>query len=258
MRFFDLQMESGVPSSSEREYGVVTGIVKENWEKEHPGMVKVQYFLGEEGKNVTGWVPVVSGYAGKGYGGYALPEVGDAVVIAFVRGDRNCPIVLGSFWTKVNNLPPQTAVEKNTVKRFLTKGGCQIEFDDTENKNKIEISTPKKMKISIEDENEVITISDEGGKNGIVLDCKGGSLKVCADKKMELCVGGNPMVTLDGSAKSIQLKGTKVDINADQAINAKGSNTQISGSMVSIKGDSTTKVESSGMLQVKGSMVKIN
>lgn len=245
-------------SSSEKEYSVTTGTVRENWEKEHPGMVKVEFFLGEQGKNVTGWVPVITGYAGNGYGSYTLPEVGDTVVIAFERGDRNCPIVIGSIWGKVNALPKETALEKNNVKRFLTKGGCQVVFDDEDSKNKIEVTTPKKMKMAIEDEKETITVSDDSGANGLVIDCKGGVLKISASKKIEISVGGNPSITLDGSAKSVEVKGKKIDLNGSQVLNAKGSNTQITGSMLTIKGDSTVSVESSGMMQVKGAMVKIN
>lgn len=257
MKFYDNMLESR-RYDSEKEYSVTTGIVKQNWDSEHQGMVKAEFFIGEQGKNVTGWIPVMMPYAGNGYGSYTLPEIGDTVVIAFNRGDRNCPIVIGSLWSKVNALPAETACEKNTVKCFLTKGGCQVLFDDENGKNKIEISTPKKMKVAIEDEKQVITVSDENGNNGIVIDCSKGAVSVNAEKKMQLCAGGGPMITLDGSANSIELKSNKIDLNGSQSLNAKGSNTQLSGSMVTLKGDSTVKLESSGIMQVKGAMVKIN
>ncbi len=242
----------------EKEYSITTGTVKENWDKEHPGMIRVEYFLGEQGKNLSGWVPVVMPYAGNKYGSYTLPEVGDVVVIGFDRGDRNCPIVLGSLWSKVNALPAGAANEKNTIKRFLTKGGCQVEFNDEEKKEKITVTTPKKLKISIEDENERIAVSDDKGDNSLIIDSKNGTVTINAAKKIELCAAKNKMIVLDGNAKSIALKGGKIDANADQAVTMKGSNTQISGSMITLKGDSTVKLEASGILQAKGSMVKIN
>lgn len=245
-------------AASEKIFGVVTGTVKENWDKEHPGMIKAEYFLGEKGKNVTGWIPVAVPYGGNQYGGYALPEIKDTVVIAFIGGDRNCPVVIGSLWSKVNALPPDAANEKNTIKKFVTKGGCQVTFDDTDKKNKIEISTPKKMHITIEDEPEKITVGDDKGDNSIVFDCKGGKVTVNGGKTLELKVGGSAMAVFDGNAKSIKLDANKIDIDAKQALNAKSSNTQLSGSMMAIKGDSTTKIESSGMMQIKGAMVKIN
>ena len=56
--------------------GIITGLVKENWDEDHPGMVRVEYFLGEVGKNLTGWVPVAVPYAGNQYGYYARPRWG--------------------------------------------------------------------------------------------------------------------------------------------------------------------------------------
>ena len=76
--------------------GVVTGTVKENYDKDNPGKVKVELFLGERGLNVTGWIPVMTPYAGNKYGGYALPEVGDEVVVAFLMGDRNSSEACGA------------------------------------------------------------------------------------------------------------------------------------------------------------------
>lgn len=256
--YSDLIDIGDAPANAGREYSIVTGTVKENWDKDHPGMVKVEYFLGEKGKNVTGWIPVAVPYAGSGYGFYALPEVADTVVIAFDRGDRNCPIVIGALWSKVNTLPPETAAEKNNIKRYVTKGGCELWADDTEGKNKIEIRTSKGLRVILEDEAEKITVGDDKDKNGLVLDCKNGSVTLKADKKLELTVGGNVMASFDGSQKAIKLDGNKIDINASQALNAKGSTTQLSGNAMTVKGDSSAKVESSGMLQVKGSMVKIN
>ena len=76
-------------------------------------MVKVEYFLEKKGKcGRAGFLVAVPLVPVRGYGFHALPEVSDTVVIAFDRGDRNCPIVIGSLWNKVNTLPPETAAEK--------------------------------------------------------------------------------------------------------------------------------------------------
>lgn len=236
--------------------GIVTGLVKENWDKEHPGMVKVEYFLGEKGKNLTGWVPVVTPYAGKEFGAYSLPEVGSEVVLAFQMGDRNCPLVLGCIWNKQNALPKETANQKNTVKKLLTKGGCEIQFLEESGKEKIEIHTPKKLKIELDDEQELITLGDQDGQNGIKLDAKNGKLILQADKGIELQVGGKPMLSLDG--KTVQLSGTKIACRADQGVEMKGQTVNVEGTSVNVKGSGTLKLEASGTTQVKGAMVQIN
>ena len=44
--------------------GVMLGKVKKNWDSEHPGMVMVEFLLGEKGKSTSGWIPVMQPYAG--------------------------------------------------------------------------------------------------------------------------------------------------------------------------------------------------
>ncbi len=238
--------------------GIVPGIVKENWDSEHPGKVRVEYFLGEEGKNLTGWIPVLSIYAGNEYGAYALPEVGDEVILAFSLGDRNCPVVLGSVWSRKNNLPNETAVEKNTVKKLRTKGGCEICFSEESGKETITVQTPKNLKILIEDENETIKIGDQGGKNGVQIDIKNGLLTLLAEKKMELKVGGKAMVTLDGNAGAAKIAAGKISGNGDQSLELKSQTVKVEGSSTQIKGSGTLKLEAGGNAQLKGAVVQIN
>lgn len=238
--------------------GIISGIVKENWDSEHPGKVRVEYFLGEEGKNLTGWIPVASLYAGNGYGAYALPEVGEEVILAFFMGNRNCPVVLGSVWNRKNVLPDNTAVEKNTVKKLRTKGGCEICFSEEEGKEQILIRTPKELQILVEDEKETIRISDRDGKNGLQIDGKNGTLTMLADKKLELSVGGKVMVSLDGNAGTVKAAAGKINVNADQSLELKGQSMKQEGSTVQIKGSGTLKLEAGGTAQLKGAMVQIN
>ncbi len=239
--------------------GITTGVVKENWDEEHAGMVKVDIFLGENGKNITGWIPVMTSYGGKDYGMYTLPEVGSEVVIAFNMGDRNCPIVLGSLWNKKNTIPADTAVEKNTIKRFRTKGGHDITFSEEEGKAKLTVTTPNKLTIECDDEQKTISLSDVDGKNKLVVNSKDGNIEIKADKKITLNVGGSDVITVssDGGGK-VDIKAGAVSVNASQKLELKGNNTKVNGAMIDIDGSSQVKVNSSGVTTINGSMVKIN
>lgn len=242
--------------TDEKICGVVTGLVKDNYDQEHPGMVKVEYFLGENGKNVTGWVPVAAPYAFKDSGLYLLPEVGAVVVIAFNMGDRNCPIVIGSLWNKKNDLPKETAKDKNTIKRFKTKGGNEVIFEEEQGKEAIELHTPKSQTIRIDDEKETITIFDKEKKNGIKMEMKDGNITIIAEKKMTFEVGSQKMITMDG--KTVQIKGDDIKAEATKGLNLKGQNLKAEGTQTDIEGKSSLNVKSSGMTQVKGTTVKIN
>ena len=237
--------------------GVVTGTVKENYDKDNPGKVKVELFLGEEGLNVTGWIPVMTPYAGNKYGEYALPEVGDEVVVAFNMGDRNCPIVIGSLWSGKNSHPDKTVAEKNTTKRFMTKAQNEICIDDTQDKCKIEIKTAKGKTIKLDEEADNIIIQDKDKKNSVTLDSKAGEVTIKAEKKITIDANGAKGI-FDGTGKKISLTAGTIEIKADQALNTSGTTTKIEGTNIEIKANANVKSQSSAITEIKGTLVKIN
>lgn len=237
-------------------HSVVTGIVKENWDDKHQGMVKAEYSLGEAGKNISGWMPVMSVYAGKEFGIYMLPEVGAEVVIAFQMGDRNCPIVIGTLWNKTNTLPPETASQENTVKLIQTQSGCMIRFSEEKGKEKIEIQTPGELKVVLDDQEQTAQVTDKNGKNQLLLDAKSGQITISADKKISFQAGGKEILAMDGS--QAMLKAGTVKIEAQQSLGVKGQSSKFEGASVEMKASGTLKLEASGIAQVKGSVLKLN
>lgn len=243
-------------------YGITTGVVTENWDndKKHPGKVKVEFFLGEQGKTKTDWVRVARPYAGNGYGDYWLPEVGDEVVLAFNLGDLNKPYVIGSLWNNKDKIPENTATEKNIVKRLKTKGGHEIVFEEEkEDAGRIEIHTPKNLKITLEDKPQLIKIQDEKGDNLLQINGKDGVITISAKKSISFQANkGGASLELDGQGKKAILKAGTIELKADQAFQLKTQNLKAEGSMVELKGSGSFKVQSSGILELKGSMTKIN
>jgi uncharacterized protein involved in type VI secretion and phage assembly len=238
--------------------GITTGVVKENWEEKHPGMVKAEVFLGEKGQTLTDWIRVAQPYAGNGYGSYWLPEVGDEVVIAFNMGDINRPYVLGSLWNNKDKIPENTVAEKNHVKRIKTKGGHEIVFEEEKDKERIEIHTPKNLKMTLEDEKQLISIQDESGDNILQIDSKNKTIIIKAKESIKLDAGGKSTLELDGKGDKAVLKAGSIEIEAKQNLKLKGQNFQGEGNSVSLKGNSDFKVESGANLALKGAMTKIN
>lgn len=255
MGMFQEWMDNG---ADERICSVTTGLVKNNWDQEHPGMIKAEYFLGTQGKNVTGWIPVVVPYAAKDCGMYALPEIGSEVVIAFNMGNRNCPIVIGCLWNQKNTIPKETADDKNTIKRFKTKGGSEIIFDEKKGKEKITIHTPSEMHITIDDEEEKILLEDKKKKNSIGICIKEGVVSIAADKKIELKADGKQMLLLDGKSGTITAKTDAIKLDTTKSMKMKSQSVKIEGAQMEIKGNSKIALQSSGVAELKGSMVKIN
>ncbi|OUN03021.1 hypothetical protein B5G43_15685 [Flavonifractor sp. An92] len=238
-------------------YSVTTGKVVANWDKKHPGMVQVEIFLGEEGKNRTDWVRVAQPYAGKGYGNYFLPEVGDEVVLAFNLGDRDHPIVIGSLWNQVDTIPEDTAKEKNDVKRLRTKGGHELVFTEESGKETLTLHTPGGLTLQMDDKAKSVTIQDKDGKNLMTVDGKNGAVTVTAAKKITLDAGSGSL-ELDGQGKKATLKMATINIQADQTLNLKGQSVKMEGSMMTVSSSGNLEAKASGILTLKGSMTQIN
>ena len=261
MGMFDDLLDSGKTyNRTDQIPGIVTGIVKENWDEKHKGQLKVEYNLGEEGKNLTGWVPVMTPYGGQEYGIYFLPEVGSEVVLGFLMGDRNCPVVLGNIWSDKMAPPKETPVKENTKKQILTKGGVQILATEEKDKEELLIKLLEKLSISLNAEKQVIQIGDKDLKNMIELDAKNGKITLKAEKAIELLAGSNASLKLDGSGGSIELSGGKITGTAKQSLELKSQSTMKLESSLSaeLSGSSTATVKSSGTTKISGTMVQIN
>lgn len=259
MDFGDLLLQSQNGNRDEsRCFSVMTGVVKENYDEKQPGKVLVELYFGEKGKTSTDWISLMQPYCGKEFGEYFIPEIGTEVVLGFNLGNIHRPIVLGCLWNELDKIPKEVANKDNSIKCIKTKGGHEIIFDETKDKENIKITTKGKLNIAFEDKDQKITIQDEKGDNMISLDSKNGLITIKAKKKIVLNAGDNDMLTLDGTGKKASLTADNIEVNATQALTLKGQNVKLEGNMTALKAQGSFKVESSAMLELKGAMVKIN
>lgn len=282
--------------------GIRTGIVKNNWDENFPGQLKVEYTLGENGRRETGWIPVMTPYAGPGYGSYQLPEIGTEVILGFHSGDSRRPIVLGCLWNHINTLPADAADEGNTKKLWKSKGGYQLSVD--EEKRIVSFTDPDgeqtmtlasqdgqltwnmKTKVVLQMEGEdfltiekgLITINGEvtikaesltvEAEKAVVV--KGESFTAEAEKDALLEAKGAMTLkpakdlTLKGQAISLEpddkteIKGRSVAVKPGQGYELKTSQVKLEGMTLELKASASGKLEATGMLQVKGQMLKLN
>lgn len=233
------------------------GKVTENYDKDHPGMVKVDLYLREDGQGATEWVPVLMGYAGKKHGAYMLPEVGDIVVIGFLGGETGAPVVLGSLWHIGDEMPESTVEDKNNFKSLTTREGLTVTILDESGKVKVEVKTPNELTLTMDDDAKVITLKDKDGKNKLEISNQDGKVTIEAEKGIELKSGG-ATVTLDGNGNSVSIEATDVTAEASAGLTLKGNTTDLKGTTTTVESTGTLDVKASGMTNVKGSMVKIN
>lgn len=275
MSFYGELLDGGEKPEKEvqKARGNAFGEVTENWDSDHPGMVKVRLLFGDQEQSDLGWVPVAVPYAGKEFGSYLLPEIGTRVVLAFHMGHAKSPCVIGCLWDQTNVLPPETANENNTVKTVITKGGNRITVSDEEGKEKITVKTKGELMLMLDDENQQLSLRDKEGENEILLDAKEKTLTLSAKSKVVVKADGQEMLTADGSGKELTLHADNISISSGQKLELKGQNVSVEGSStklsgqnlnveaqaaLALKGNASLKAESSGITEIKGTMVKLN
>ncbi len=87
---------------------VVVGTAGEEIDCDKYGRVKVQFHWDREGKkdqNSSCWIRVAQPWAGKGYGMTHIPRIGSEVVVAFLEGDPDQPLIIGSVYN-ADQTPP--------------------------------------------------------------------------------------------------------------------------------------------------------
>ncbi len=106
---------------------IVTGPADEEIYPDAYGRVKVQFFWDREGKrdeNTSCWIRVSQGWAGTEFGAMALPRVGHEVIVSFLEGDPDRPVITGRVYHG-GNLPPYELPEHKTrtVLRSMSSPG---------------------------------------------------------------------------------------------------------------------------------------
>jgi type VI secretion system secreted protein VgrG len=111
------------------------------------GRVKVQFHWDREGKkneNSSCWIRVSQPWAGQGWGAIAIPRIGQEVIVDFLEGDPDQPIITGRVYN-AEQMPPFALPGKaviSGVKSNSTKGGGgnnEISLDDTKGTELINI-----------------------------------------------------------------------------------------------------------------------
>jgi len=149
--------------------GIQTAIVvgpkgEEIYPDEH-GRVKVQFHWDREGKrdeNSSCWIRVSQVWAGAGWGAMYIPRIGHEVVVDFIEGDPDRPLITGRVYHGTNKPPYSLPGEKtkSTIKSDSSLGGGgsnEFRFEDKKGNEEIFLHGQKDWTIAIEnDKNQTV------------------------------------------------------------------------------------------------------
>jgi type VI secretion system secreted protein VgrG len=99
------------------------------------GRVKVHFFWDREDKRddkSSCWIRVSQGWAGKNWGMVTIPRIGQEVVVSFLEGDPDCPLITGRVYN-AEQMPPYDLPANMTqsgIKSRSSKGGSPANFNE--------------------------------------------------------------------------------------------------------------------------------
>ncbi|MDP2748089.1 type VI secretion system tip protein TssI/VgrG [Pseudomonas sp.] len=142
---------------------VVTGPAGEEIHCDEYGRIKVQFFWDREGQaddKTSCWLRVSSSWAGDRYGGIAIPRVGMEVLITFLEGDPDQPLVTGCLYHAEHVVPYALPANKtrSLFKTLSSPGGGgynELRIEDKKGAEQIYIHAERDWDENIEHDQKI-------------------------------------------------------------------------------------------------------
>jgi type VI secretion system secreted protein VgrG len=236
--------------------------------------VKVKFHWG--GELNSAWVRVVQRWAGTKYGSIFIPRVGHEVVIDFIDGDPDHPLIVGSVYNKANMPPydlPANKTQSGIKTRSMDAGGKEggasdfneLRFEDKTGQEDIYFHAQKDFHRFVENDDDLKVEHDQTIqiKNHRTEVVQQGNEKVTIEKgKREIFVNtGNDLhqVKMGNRDAVIDMGNDTLTVkmgNHIRKINLGKSETEAMQSIELKVGANSIKLDQSG-ITIKGIMVKI-
>ena len=231
---------------------IVTGPKGEEIHTDQYGRVKVQFHWDREGKadeNTTCFIRVGQFWAGKRWGAMFIPRVGQEVIVAFLEGDPDQPIVVGSVYNG-DQMPPYLGEgpdpkhphdpKVSGIKSLSTKGGTgfnELRFDDNKGKEEVFLHAERNLDTRVKNDamenvghDRFLTVGAEkdGAKAGDQFEMVLRDKHLKVHRHQEEHVGGNQKLHvggIDGGAgdQDVILDGTRhVLVKKDEHLHVQG------------------------------------
>lgn len=243
------------------------------------GRIKVKFHWDRHAKGddtSSCWVRVSSAWAGQGFGGVQIPRVGDEVVIDFINGDPDRPIVTGRVYNEAS-MPPWDLPGDATRMGFMTRSkdgnidnSSFLFFEDNPGNESVEMHSEKDMKISVENDKHVnidgcrtTTIGKEQSDT-VVGDSsfhyqKKRTTKV-EDLELKEYNNGEETIIKNGRKTDIQNGGDIRKIKGDRELTLDGNNNEevLANETIHINGKKETTIGNGDVFTIKSGGQKQN
>lgn len=149
---------------------VVVGPAGEEIYIDEHNRIKVQFIWDREGKkdeNSSCFVRVMQAWAGNGWGTSFIPRIGHEVIVSFLDGDPDRPLVTGSVYNGWNK-PTYPSKTQSGIKTRSTKEGTpqnfnELRFEDKKGDEQIYVHAEKNYDTQVEND-QTLTVDNNRTK----------------------------------------------------------------------------------------------
>ena len=225
------------------------------------GRIKLQFLWDREGQyndHSSCWIRVTQPWAGKNWGMIAIPRVGQEIVVDFLEGDPDQPIVTGRTYHATNMPPdalPAAKTQMNLMSQTYKGGGYNgLMMDDATNNQRLDLHAQKNMNTKVLNDQSAsvgnnrsldVTGNDSTtiGKNRTLNVKETESTTVGKGRKVTVSTGDDSKTVSSGNMNETVNGNRKVEVKGDQSLTVAQGNRNVTVST----GDDK-KVISSGNL----------
>jgi type VI secretion system secreted protein VgrG len=267
----------------------VVGKKGEEIDTDEFGRVKVQFHWDRKGKNddtSSCRVRVAQVWAGQEWGAIHVPRIGQEVIVSFLEGDPDRPIITGRVYNgeqkppyKLPDKASQSGIKSRSTKDGNAKNFNEIRFEDKQGSEELVIHAEKDFKVDVENDATWRVGLDEDSpqksQKGVAKMVIGKTLHVDVGDEITFVTGDSKIVMkkngdIDVTCKTLTVKATsainlkadkEVQINGQQEVGVKSLKVLVDGTTevgiksvkVEAKGSVSAKVEGGAMLDLSSS-----
>lgn len=239
------------------------------------GRIKVMFHWdrdAEADEKSSCWIRVSQSWAGKNWGSIQIPRIGQEVLVDFIHGDPDRPIVIGSVYNG-SAMPPYDLPANATmsgVKSRSSKGGDgfnEIRFEDKKDEEQIFIHGQKNQDINIKNDcfetigNDKHLVVENNRNEEVKADHvekigKDRQLSVTGKEVKE--VTGDLALTVDGDVAEVFNKNHSMQVTDDSNINSNNIYIEATTKIMLKVGGSSISIEESGITIKTGSDIELD
>jgi len=229
---------------------IITGPPGEEIYPDEFGRVKAQFHWDREGRfdeKSSCWLRVSQVHAGQGWGMMDLPRVNEEVIVSFLEGDPDRPIITGRVYNGENmppfSLPAGKTRRGNTTKTYKGAGHNEMSMDDSPGKEQLRMNAQYDMNSNVNHDQTLNVGNNQTEKVGV-----NRTRSVGSNEKVE--IGGNQSIHVTGEQS--------VNVDCSQTVTVGKTITISAGDSITLKcGASTISMNKAGLITITGTIVTV-